>query len=99
MHCVWVSPYIYMQLLDPVHKQGLRLCIGAFRTYVDSLYVDAHKTSLDAGLAKLSLQYASKIKSLHKHHTNDVVFNNKSMKLFDAKPNAIYTYGLHIKQF
>ena len=34
----------YLQMLDPVHSQGLRLCLGAFRTSpVESLYVDAHK--------------------------------------------------------
>ena len=27
------------------------------------------------------------------------VFDNKYMKLFDARPNAICTFGLHIKQF
>ena len=43
--------------------------------------------------AKTSLQYASKIKS------QDAVFDNKYMKLFDARPNAIRTFGLRIKQF
>ena len=32
----------YLQMLDPIHNQGLRLCLGAFRTSpVESLYVDA----------------------------------------------------------
>ena len=46
-----------------------------------------------------SLQYASKIKSLPKHSTHDAVFDNKYMKLFDASPNAIRTFGQRIKQF
>ena len=25
----------YLQMLDPVHNQGLRLCLGAFRTSVE----------------------------------------------------------------
>ena len=49
-------------MLDPVHNQGLRLCLGAVRTSVESLYVNAHGPSLGARRAKLSLQYASKIK-------------------------------------
>ena len=50
----------YVQMLDPVHKQGLRLCLAAFRTSpVVSLYADAHELSLDARRAKLYLQYAS----------------------------------------
>ena len=24
--------YLQMQMLDPIHNQGLRLCLGAFRT-------------------------------------------------------------------
>ena len=36
----------YLQMLDPVHGQGLRLCCGSFTTSsVESLYVDAHETS------------------------------------------------------
>ena len=50
-------------MLDPIHNQGLRLCLGAFRTSpVESLYVDAHEPCLGARRAKLSMQYASKIK-------------------------------------
>ena len=30
---------------------------------------------------------------------HDAVFDNKYMNLFDARPNAIHTFGLHIKQF
>ena len=90
----------FLQMLDPIHNQGLRLCLGSFRTSpVESLYVDAHEPCLGARRAKLSLQYASKIRSLPKHPTHDAVFDNKYMKLFDARPNAISTFGLRIKQF
>ena len=90
----------YLQMMDPIHNQGLRLCLGAFRTSpVESLYVDAHEPSLDARRAKLSLQYAPKIKSLPKHPAHNAVFDNKYMKLFDARPMAIRTFGLRIKQF
>jgi len=90
----------YLQMLDPIHNQGLRLCLGAFRTSpVESLYVDANEPSLGARRTKLSLQYASKLKSLPTHPTHNVVFDNKYMKLFDAKPNAIRTFGLRIRQF
>ena len=65
---------------------------------MESLYFDALELSLDAKRAKLSLQYASKIKSLSKHPTHDAVFDNKYMKMFDVRPNAIRTFGLRIKQ-
>ena len=59
-------------MLDPVHQQELRLCIGAFISSVDSLYLDAHKPSLGVGHAGQSLQYASKIKSLPKHMITNI---------------------------
>ena len=90
----------YLQMLDPIHNQGLRLCLGAFQTIpVESLYVDAHEPSLGARRAKLSLQYATKIKSLPNHAAHNAVFDNTYMKLFDARPSAIPTFGLRIKQF
>ena len=68
----------YLQMLDPVHNQSLRICLGAFRTSPEeSLYVDAHEPGL--GGAKLSLPCVSKIKSLPKHPTHDAVFDNKHM--------------------
>ena len=83
-----------------MHNQGLRLCLGAFRSSpVESLYVDAHEPCLGARRAELSLQYASKIKSLPKHPAHNAVFDNKYMKFFDARPSAIRTFGLRIKQF
>ena len=46
----------YLQMLDPLHNQGLDLCLGAFRNSpAESLYVDVHEPSLGARRAKLSL--------------------------------------------
>ena len=68
---------LYWQMLNPVHNQGLRLCLGAFRTFpIESLYDNAHEPCM-ARCAKLPLKYASKIKSLPKHPIHDVVFDNK----------------------
>ena len=36
----------YLQMLDPVHNQGLRFRLGTFRTSLESLYVDAHEPCL-----------------------------------------------------
>ena len=90
----------YLQMLDPIHNQGLILCLGSFRTSpVESLYVDAHEPSLGARRAKLSVQYATKVKSLPNHPAHNAVLDNTYMKLFDARPSAIPTFGLRIKQF
>ena len=46
----------YLQVLDTVHHQGLRLALGAFRTSpVTSLYVEADEPSLTLRREKLSL--------------------------------------------
>ena len=54
---------------------------------------------LDFVLEHFELQYASKIKSLPKHPAHNAVFDNKYMKLFEVRPNAIRTFGHRIKQF
>ena len=82
----WSVHKSYLQMLDPVHNQGLRLCLRAFRTTpVESFYVDAHEPSLGARREKLPLQYASKIRLPLKHPTHDAVSDNKYMKLFAAR--------------
>ena len=53
---------LYLQMLDPIHNQGLRLALGAFRTSpVASLYVEADEPSLYSRREKLSLQYAIRL--------------------------------------
>ena len=61
--------------------------------------IDVHRPSFGARHGKLSLQHATKIKSLPKHPTYDAVFDIKYMKLFDARPNVFRSFGLHMKQF
>ena len=67
----------YLEMLDTVHQQGLRLTLGAFRTSpVTSLYVEADESSLWVRREKLSLQYAIRLGEnpstlllkLHFHH-------------------------------
>ena len=49
-------------MLDPIHHQGLRLALGAFRTSPTArLYVEADELSLNTRREKLSLQYAIRI--------------------------------------
>ena len=87
-------------MLDPIHNQGLTLCFLTFLTSpVECLYVDAHEPSLGDKSAKLSLQYATKIKSLPNHPAHNAVFDNTYMKLFNARPTAIRTFGLRINCF
>ncbi len=55
-------------MLDTIHNQGIRICLGAFRTsLVESLYVAANEESLYRRRDRLSIQYALKIKSTPKN--------------------------------
>jgi hypothetical protein len=56
----------------PVHHQGLRLSLGAFRTSpVESLYVEANEPSLENRRIKLGMQYATKLKAYPSNPAND----------------------------
>ena len=69
--------------LDPVHNQGLRLSLGAFRSSpVESLYVEAHEPPLEIRKEKLALQYILKLKANPGNPAYDVVFNPKYQILY-----------------
>ena len=82
--------------LDPVHNQGLRLSLGAFRSSpVESLYVEAHEPPLEMRREKLALQYILKVKA---NPGNDVVFNPKYQILYADKESATDSFGIHCKK-
>ena len=55
----------YLEMLDSIHHQGLRLALGAFRTSPsESLLAEANEPSLYNRRLKLSMQYALKLKSM-----------------------------------
>ena len=65
----------YLRKLNSIHDQGLRLALGAFRTFpVNSLYAEANEPSLNLRRKKLSLQYYLRLKSNHDNPTYKVVF-------------------------
>ena len=54
----------YINMLDPIHHQGIIIATGAFRTSpAASLYVEANEPSLYHRREKLSLQYTLKLKA------------------------------------
>ena len=56
---------LVLKQLDPIHHQGLRIALGAFRASpAQSVYVEAHEPSLTSRRLKLSLNYVLKLKSL-----------------------------------
>ena len=82
----------YLQMLDTVHNQGLRLALGAFRTSpVSSLNLEADKPSLWLRREKLSLQYANP-----SNPAFEVTFPPQFQDYYERKPNAIKSFGLRI---
>ena len=87
----------YLQMLDPIHNQGLRLALGAFRTSpVASLYVEADEPSLYSRREKLSLQYAIRLAANPSNPAHEVTFPPNYVDLYDKKPKAIKSFGIRI---
>ena len=87
----------YLQMLDPIHNQGLRLALGAFRTSpVASLYVEADEPSLYSRREKLSLQYAIRLAANPSNPAHEVTFPPNCVDLYEQKPKAIKSFGIRI---
>ena len=87
----------YLEMLDPIHHQGLRLALGAFRTSPsESLLAEANEPSLYNRRLKLSMQYALKLKSNPSNPTYETVFEPQYKTLFENKPNMIPSFGIRI---
>ena len=75
-----------LKKLDPIHHQGLRIALGAFRTsLVTSLYAKAQEMSLKNRLKKLSMNYVLKLKSCPDNPPYICVFEPPNSKLFEKK--------------
>ena len=75
---------IILKLLDPIHHQGLRIALGAFRTSpVQSLYAEAGEPSLRHRRLKLSMNYFLKLKSLPDNPCHHVINNPPPSELFE----------------
>ena len=87
----------YLQMLDPIHNQGLRLALGAFRTSpVASLYVEADEPSLYSRREKLSLQYDIRLAANPSNPAHKGTFPPNYVDLYEQKPKAIKSFGIRI---
>ena len=87
----------YLQMLDTVHNQGLRLALGAFRTSpVSSLNVEADEPSLWLRRETLSLQFAIRVAANPSNPAFEVAFPPQFQEYYERKPNAIKSFGLRI---
>ena len=89
----------YLEKLKPIQNQGLRLCLGAFRTSpMESLYVEANEPPLLLRYEKISLQYAVKLKNNSRNPTYDSTFMPQYTNFYTSKPSAIRPFGLRMKE-
>ena len=80
----------YLQMLDPIHNQGLRLALGAFRTsHVASLCVEPDELSLYLRREGLSLQYAIRLAANPSNPAHEVSFLQKYVDLYEKKSKSI----------
>ena len=88
----------YLQMLDPIHHQGLRICLGAFRTSpTQSLYVEAGEPSLANRRQRLSMNYVLKLKSDPNNPAYKCIFHPKYVEEFNQKPSAIPPLSLRVR--
>ena len=87
----------YLQMLDPIHNQGLRLALGVFRTSpVASLLVEADEPSLYSRREKLSLQYDIRLAANPSNPAHKVTFPPNYVDFYEQKPKATKSFGIRI---
>ena len=87
------AKHYILKLLDPIHHQGLRIALGAFRTSpVQSLYAEAGEPSLRHRRLKLSMNYFLKLKSLPDNPCHNVINNPPPSELFE-RTKTISPFG------
>ena len=88
----------YLKKLEPIQNQGLRICLGAFRTSpMQSFYIEANEPPLYLKFDKLCVQYALKLRSNPNNPAYGVVFNPQN-DLYDKKPSALRSFGHRVKE-
>ena len=89
----------YLQKLEPIQNQALRLCLGAFRTSpIPSLHVEANELPLNIRRDKLALQYSLKLISNPENPAYEITLNPDNTELYEAKINAIPSFGIRIRE-
>ena len=70
--------------LEVIHNEGLRLCLGAFKSSpIESLNVEANYYPLRLRRKRLCLQYGLKIKASEDNAAFDCTFNHPYSNLYD----------------
>ena len=87
----------YLKLLDPIHHQGVRLSIGAFKTTpAESLYVEANEPSLTDRRKKLALQYTLRLASQPGNPAYKTIFHPEHIEKYKTSENTIPPFGIRL---
>ena len=87
----------YLLKLDPIQHQGLRLCLGAFRTSpVESLYSEAREPPLALRHRYLSLRYVVKLSATPDNPAFNCVLKPRFGRLYEMQYNSIPPLGLRV---
>ncbi|GFR11489.1 putative rna-directed dna polymerase from mobile element jockey-like protein [Trichonephila clavata] len=87
-----------LKILDPVHHQGLRLCLGAFRTSpVESLYAEAYEPLLDLRRKYLCLNYFMKIQSMKTNTAYSYLCNFRLYDFKSHRSSLTYSQPFHFR--
>ena len=90
--------FAYKYCLDSIHHLGLRLALGALRTFpFESLYVEANEAPLSLRREKLALQYYTKLLSFPSNPAFKCTINPKYKELFARKESAIPTFDIRMQ--
>ena len=88
----------YLKVLNSIHHQGLRLCLGALRTSpVQSLYAEAGEPSLANRRLRLSLSYYVKIYSELENPAYKCIFDDRLSEEYKKAPGCIPPFGLRTR--
>ncbi|GFQ70457.1 unc-112-related protein [Trichonephila clavata] len=87
-----------LKILDPVHHQGLRLCLGAFCTSpVESLYAEAYEPPLDLRRKYLCFNHFMKIQSMKTNTAYSYLFNFSLYDFNSHRSFLIYSQPFHFR--
>ena len=74
-----------LKTLDVVHNQGIRLCLGAFKSSpIESLYVEANEPPLRERRLELMMKYGLRIKCNTRNPAYKAVFDMKYKNKYNA---------------
>ena len=87
-----------LKSLEVVHNQGLRLCLGAFKSSpIESLNVEANFYPLEFRRKRLSLQYGIKIRANENNASYDCIFDHPFPHLYQVEGKKTpFTYDFHL---